>query len=215
MLSNELKGEEADLGSIKIQNVTEAIYLGQLISYEEKTKKEVNRRVSIAWAKFWGLKHIFKGSYSNKLKSDIFNSCIIPSLTYASQTWAITKKDVERLRITQIKMERSILELRLRDRIPLTHIKAKLKGNKYVIETIRRQKWAWAGHVARFKDNRWSYLMTFWTPQHKRRRGRQKIRWRDDFDDFLRNNLYHRVAMDRREWERLREAFAQRQDLWG
>ena len=92
VLSNELKGEEVDLGSIKIQNVTEAIYLGQLISYEEKTKKEVNRRVNIAWAKFWGLKHIFKGSYSNKLKSDIFNSCIIPSLTYASQTWALTKR---------------------------------------------------------------------------------------------------------------------------
>lgn len=57
-------------GRIEIQNVKEAIYLGQLISHEDKTKKEVNRRINLAWAKFWGLKYIFEGKYSEKLEGE-------------------------------------------------------------------------------------------------------------------------------------------------
>ena len=38
-----------------------------------------------------------------------------------------------------------------------------------------------AGHIARFKDNRWTKRVTEWTPREwTRRQGRPKTRWRDN-----------------------------------
>jgi len=110
-------------------------------------------------------------------------------------------------------MERSILNIKLRDRIPLNSIKQKLKGNINAVHSYRRIKWDWAGHVARMTDNRWAYRITNWEPNKKRKKGGQKRNWSDDINKFLRHNLYHRVAWDRSEWIRLREAFAQKQDV--
>ncbi|GBP01096.1 LINE-1 retrotransposable element ORF2 protein [Eumeta japonica] len=45
----------------------------------------------------------------------------------------------------------------------------------------QKLKWRWAGHIARYKDNRWTFNTTIWTgPQGKRRRGRPYSRWDDE-----------------------------------
>lgn len=49
----------------------------------------------------------------------------------------------------------------------------------------------------------------------KRKRGRQKIGWDDDFEKLLTHKEYHGVAQDRKEWERLREAFAHNLSVYG
>ena len=63
-------------------------------------------------------------------------------------------------------------------------------------------------YVARQQNERWTHKRTFWYVNGKRRRGKQKTRWRDEIDRSLGHKIYHRVAYDRREWERLGEAFA-------
>jgi len=40
-------------------------------------------------------------------------------------------------------------------------------------------------------------------------RGRKACKWVDDVNKFLDHNIFHRIANDRREWERLEEAYAQ------
>ena len=183
-----------------------------MISTKEKAKKEIERRISIAWKKFWSLKHILKGKYTNKIKSIIFNTCVIPTMLYGAQTWSILKEE-NKIRITQNKMERSILNMKLMDKIPIMKIRKQLKGNMNVVHRYRRMKWDWAGHVARMSDNRWTYKINYWRPHGKRKRGGQKRNWEDDINNFLQHKLYHRVAWDRSEWNRLREAFAQKQGM--
>ncbi len=39
------------IGNEKLQQVDDAIYLGQLISLKNKTSKEINRRITIGWKK--------------------------------------------------------------------------------------------------------------------------------------------------------------------
>ncbi len=80
----------------KIGKTEEIIYLGQLISFEKKTQKKINRRIALTWRKFWSLKHVLKGPFANLHKSQIFNMCVIPSLIYGSQTWAMNKLDEKR-----------------------------------------------------------------------------------------------------------------------
>lgn len=197
-----------EIDDFKIPNINETIYLGQLISFENKMKKELNRRVALTWKKYWSLRAVFKGRYHNTLKSDIFNSCLVPVMTYGSQTWSLTKQEAKVIKTTQNSLERSILQIRKKDKLKISVIKGKLSRNRNMYHEFRRKKWDWAGHLSRMKDFRWSYKVTNWFLKKGRKVGRQRVRWRDDLVEFLQNQIFERVAADRLEWRRLREAYA-------
>ena len=189
--------------------MNETTYLGQLISPTNRTDKEIEIRITKTWNKFWSLKNIFKGPFQNHHKSEIFNMCRVPTLTYGCQTWPLTVKNTKKIDTTQNSIERSILGLKKTDRIKIKDIKQRLRNNTNVVRYVRRQKWRWAGHVARLKDDRWTYKSTFWhLSQFKRKKGHQLTRWSDDFHKFLRSKNFQRIAIDRTEWERLQETFA-------
>ena len=48
-----------------------------------------------------------------------------------------------------------MLDLKLQDKIPCSEIRKRTKITD-VIEYTLKQKWKWAGHIARRKDNRWT-----------------------------------------------------------
>ena len=47
--------------------------------------------------------------------------CILPILTYGAETWSLTESQKSRLKVCQRSMERSLLSIRLSDRIPTQH----------------------------------------------------------------------------------------------
>ena len=47
-----------------------------------------------------------------------------------------------------------MLGLKLQDKISYSEIRKRTKID--IIEYILRQKWRWAGHIKRMKDNRWT-----------------------------------------------------------
>jgi len=191
--------------------VDSIIYLGQLISFDNQSEKEINRRIALAWKKFWKLSFILKQNYPIQFKKQIFNSCIVPALSYGCQTWTLNKKLEKKIQVVQNSMERAMLNIHLKDRISISKIKKQMYGNTNLLHYVRRLKWDWAGHVCRLKDQRWTQIITFWQPLRGRGPGKQKGRWMDDITNFTGTKLFHRVATDRAEWARLREAFAQNQ----
>ena len=52
-------------------------------------------------------------------------------------------------------MERKMLKAKWKDKIPRREIRAKT-NIKNVVKFAAKQKWKWAGHVARLNDNRWT-----------------------------------------------------------
>ena len=57
------------------------------------------------------------------------------------------------------------------------------KGTKIIDirEYTLKQKWRWAGHIARMKDKSWTKRCTERPPRRgKRSRGRPSRRWQDD-----------------------------------
>lgn len=52
------------------------------------------------------------------------------------------------------------------------------------------------------------YLSIFWFLEYEEGRpGRPTKGWRDRLDKFLINTLFHRVAQNRRKWDRVRSTF--------
>lgn len=100
------------------------------------------------------LGRIWKGIISVCLKS------------YEAETLILSNKTVEKIRITQRKMERSQFGLSHRDRIRYFMVGEKTKlsdaGEKMV-----NLKWNWAGHGARLTDERWNNMIVEWKPRQE------------------------------------------------
>lgn len=164
-----------------IEYVNEYIYLGQLISTEDTVQKEVQRRITNTWKRYWSLSEIMKNNeIPIKDKRRVYNTCILPCLTYGCQTWTLTQHLSNKIRTCQNAIERSVIGVKRRDRVRLENIKNKKKF-KSVEKTYRTLKWKWTGHMIRENKEKWTKIITEWYPRgSKRSKGRQAKRWEDE-----------------------------------
>ncbi|KAI8426600.1 hypothetical protein MSG28_005383 [Choristoneura fumiferana] len=102
------------------------------------------------------------------LKSKVFDQCVLPVMTYGSETWALTMGLMRKLKVTQRAMERAMLGVSLRDRIRNDDIRNRTKVTD-IARRIAKLKWQWAGHIARRTDGRWGQKVLEWRPRTGRR----------------------------------------------
>lgn len=112
------------IDSVEIETVNEYIYLGQLISFDNNLQKnEISRRIRLGWAAYGKLKKVFSAKIPQCLKTKVYDSCVLPAMTYAAETWTMTRGIAEQLHVAQRAMERSMLGISLRDRVRNTRIR--------------------------------------------------------------------------------------------
>ena len=136
----------------QIENVESYIYLGQIYSTGDK---EIQRRITAAWTAFAKHSDIFKGNIGTCLKRQIYNPCVLSAMTNGAETWTFTTQVKNKLVAAQTKIERSMLNIKYRDRKTNIWVREKTKVTS-MIEQVRRRKCTWAGHVSRIRDNRWT-----------------------------------------------------------
>ncbi|CAK1594407.1 unnamed protein product [Parnassius mnemosyne] len=195
--------------NIKIVSDTEVLNIPFSSDHRAvRTTKEVERRIALAWKKYWSLKEIFKGNFPLQIKKKIMDSNVLPTLTYGCQTWVCNAEIKRKIRSFQRATERSMLKIKLQDRINSSKIRRRTKITD-ALTTIARLKWKWAGHVIRSSDGRWSERILHWFPRDgKRDRGRPLRRWKDDIEAVA-GNLWTRTAKERDKWHEMEEAFIQ------
>ena len=147
-----------------------------------------------------------KEKASMNVKRKVHNEYVLPVMVSGSETWALKKAHMELLSVAQRKMERIMLGITLRDHKRNTWIRHQTGVND-IIDVIKKGIHGWAGHIARFKDNRWTKRVTEWTPREwKRRQGRPKTRWRDSLIRHL-GPVWPRIVRDHCLWRQFREGF--------
>ena len=187
-------------------------YLGQEISLNKITEEEVRARIRMGWACFSKYREILLSkSVPQKLKTKLFDQCILPTLTYGCQTWALNKEILIVLRSAQRAMERRMLGVRLIQKINHAELRKRTRVTD-IIEYVCRMKGRWCGHVARMRDNRWTIRATEWRPRNGRRSaGRPVTRWRDDMGEYWKKEgqvLWTQYAHDRDFWRLRLEGYA-------
>ena len=104
-----------NVNNVLIENVEGYVYLGQHFSLKEKNQdKEIQRRIMAGWAG----KHrdFFKSTLAIYLKRQVYNSCVLPAMTYCAEVWTLTKQAQNKLAAAQTKMWRSMLNITYKDR---------------------------------------------------------------------------------------------------
>lgn len=130
-------------------------------------------------------------------------------MTYGCQR-ALTAKLTNKIRTSQNKMERSMLNVTWKDKLTLQEMKTKTKIAD-IISTTRFLKWSWTGHIIR-SDNNSAKDITEWIPLgNKRSRGRQRKRWIDEIKSVA-GSTWSRKARDREEWKRMGETFVRKDE---
>ena len=92
----------------------------------------------------------------------------------------VTLEAVYRLRVAQKAMERSMLGMKLVNRVPNSETRRRTKVVD-IDNWIKEPKWTWVGHLARRGDGRWSKALTEWRSRTgKRSVGRPVAKWAKD-----------------------------------
>ncbi|KAJ8705237.1 hypothetical protein PYW07_011064 [Mythimna separata] len=206
-LMTNFKKSKITIENESLDYVDQYIYLGKQIGFHRDSNElEVERRVKQTWKKYWSYKEIFKSEMPIALKKKVMDSCLIPCLTYACQTWKYTNKVKNKINTCQRGMERSMLNIKKIQKINHNKIRSKTKAID-ALKYSQKLKWKWAGHAARLKDHRWTKTVTSWKgPPGKRYRGRPFTRWDDDIKKIA-GPEWQQIAQDREKWKALEEAF--------
>ena len=94
-----------------------------------------------------------------KITRKVHNEYVLPVMVYGSETWALKKAHMELLSVAQRKMERIMLGITLREHKRNTWNRHQTGVND-IIDVINTGIHGWTGHIARFKDNRWTKIVT-------------------------------------------------------
>ena len=149
-----------NVNNVLIENVQGYTYVGQHHSLKEKNQdKEIQRRIMAGWAAY--AKHR-ENNIAICLKKQVYNSCVLPAMTYGAETWSLTTQAQNKLAAAQTKMERSMLNITYKDRKTNIWVREMTKVID-IINTVRKMKWSWAGHSNRLKDDRWTSRVTTWS----------------------------------------------------
>lgn len=208
-MTNLVASENITVNNTNIEQVYSYKYLGHEIRLGRDNQTcEIGRRIGLTWAAFGRLSYILRSDIPMCLKRKVFDQCILPVLTYGAETLTLTKNTANKIRVAQRSMERAMLGLSLRDRVPNAEVRRR-SGVTDAITRILTLKWNWAGHLARINDGRWTRKITEWRPRDHafRSRGRPPTRWSDDLKRIQTNWL--NAAQDRGRWKSLREAYVQ------
>ena len=82
-----------NVNNVLIENVEDYVYLGQHYSLKEKSQDtEMQRRIMAGWAAYAKHRDIFKSNLAICLKRHVYNSCVLPAMTFGAETWIFTKQ---------------------------------------------------------------------------------------------------------------------------
>ena len=155
MFNRHIQAEQIQIQNEALEVVDEYVYLGQLIQTNTSFETEIKRRIKLGWSAFGRQNNILRGSLPLCLKRKVFNQCVLPVMTYGSETWITILETERKLTSTQRAMERLMLGVTLRDKKKASEIREQTKVED-IIQSIKKKKWQWVGHVYRRQDNRWT-----------------------------------------------------------
>ena len=107
---------EVQVGPDKLEVVASFCYLGDMLSAGGGCKMAVTTRVKTAWKKFRELLPVLTSRHlSYKIRGHVYSSCVRSAMLHASETWPLTKTNLQRLQCNDRAMIRQICSIKPED----------------------------------------------------------------------------------------------------
>ena len=138
---------EVQVGPDKLEVVASFCYLGDMLSAGGGCEIAVTTRVKTAWKKFRELLPVLTSRHlSYKTRGHVYSSCVRSAMLHASETWPLTKTNLQRLQRNDRAMIRQICSIKPEDvaTVRSSELLAKLEDLDLI---LRERRLRWFGHV--------------------------------------------------------------------
>ena len=199
--------KEATINGVTYEGVAEFIYLGTLLSNDNKVEKEIQRRILAGNRTYFAAIKLFRSRLlSRNTKNLLYKTLIRPVVAYGAEVWTLTKKEEQALLVFGRKIFRRIYspkyengEWKIRTNRELEEIS---KGEN-IVKWIKGQRISWLGHLERMEEDRMPKKIFTQELEGTKRRGRPRKGWKDEVErdlHVLGVRRWRELAMDRDKW---------------
>ena len=194
MVSNRNRGdfEDIDIGENRFEHVEKFKYLGSVITRKNEIQEEIKARLKAGNACYFSVSTLLRSRIlSRNIKLRIYKTIILPTVLYGCETWPLTLKDEQRLKVFENKVLRKIFGPKKDEstgefrRLHNAELRSMHPVN--IIEVISSRRLKWACKVVGLSNERIPKKLINAEPTGKRPRGRPKRRWEDSIKSDLMN----------------------------
>ena len=108
--------KEVQVGPDKLEVVASFCYLGDMLSAAGGCELSTTTRVKTSWKKFKDLLPVLSSRHlSFKTRGHVYSSCVRSTMLHASETWPLTKPNLQRLQRNDRAMIRQTCNVRPQD----------------------------------------------------------------------------------------------------
>ena len=145
MRTNHVNKNSIQLRGKDVEGVEQFIYLGNVVSRDSGTDRDIKSRIGKATAAFKTLRPIWTSQViSVKTKLRIFNTNVKSVLLHACETWHITKALTYKVQTFINRCMTAILHIKWQDKITNKETWRRT-GQAHTEAQIMRRKWDWLG----------------------------------------------------------------------
>ena len=143
--------KEVQVGPDKFEVVASFCHLGDMLSAAGGCELSTTTRVKTAWKKFKNLLPVLSSRHlSFKTRGHVYSSCVRSAMLHASETWPLTKPNLQRLQRNDRAMIRQICNVRLQDIVTTRSNELLVRlGTEDLDLILKERRLRWYGHVER------------------------------------------------------------------
>ncbi|WKY15670.1 hypothetical protein Q1695_000842 [Nippostrongylus brasiliensis] len=97
------------LNGTDISECSSYVYLGREVNMTYDLSPELGRRKRAAWGAFKSVEEVVRKTKNARFRAHLFDSTVLPALTYASESWALRKQDEHAICVAQRTIKRRML----------------------------------------------------------------------------------------------------------
>lgn len=200
---NQLNGS-LTLGDWQLTSVDSFKYLGSTLQSDGGMDKEILARINSGWLKWRDLTGVLcDKNIPRRLKGALYKSIIQPTVLYSSESWAIRKREEQRLATMEMRMLRWVLGVSKKEHRRNEEIR-RILGTTSITTKLLTNRLRWYGHVERRDDSYVGKKIEMLHFAGKRRRGRPKLTWIHKIrHDMKVHKIKKDLCKDRNKWKRM------------
>ena len=171
--------ETVKMENTKVPRVKEFKYLGSMVQESGSCEREVKRRVQEEWNRWRKASGVIcDRRLPARVKGKVYSSVVRPAMVYGLETVAVTKKQVEEMEVTEMKVLRFAMGVTRKDKIKNEYIRGTVEV-EWLEMKMREGRLRWYGNVMRRDQEYMGRKMMEMELLGKRRRGRPRRRFLD------------------------------------
>lgn len=202
-----ISAPQLSIAGSDLEQVQHYKYLGAWVNEKWESDEEICTRIEIARATFQKMRKVLcNRNLGIKLRVRMLHCYIWPVVLYGSEAWTLKVNTQKRLEAFEMWCYRRMLRISWMQKISNEKVLQRVGETRALLQTIKRKKVAYLGHVLRNDKYQLLQLIMMGKIKGKRRVGRRKKSWLRNIREWTSiasvEDLF-RLAQDRKKFAEL------------